>query len=1108
MERKIITNPMKKILLKGCLLLFLTLFSPLLNAQITINVQNQSIKEILKVIESKSEYRFFYNEGLKGLDKIISFKVKNIAIDKTVSTILINTDISYRLEKNNLVVLFAKTNTNATQIENKKITGLVTDDKGDPIIGASIIVKGTNTGTITNIDGKFSFEATDQSEIIISYIGFKQAAFKVGTANNYKISLEEDSKALDEIVVVGYGTQKKGNLTGSVSNIKSDKLTIAPVSNVQNILAGQLPGLVAKQSTGQPGSDSPILSIRGFGAPLLIVDGVETNFNNIDASQIESISILKDGSASIYGARAGNGVVLITTKRGVDAKPIVSLNTSYTLQGATQMSRPQSSGQRAEWSREAYLNAGLPQSQVPYTPEEVQKYFDGNDPHYLNSDWFGTLTRPWAPQQNHNVSVRGGNDKLKYYGFFGYTDQETMIRNNGGNYSRYNVQSNTDAKITNQITLSLDMSLSYEDRNFPVVGLATNNFWDAFYESDPKYPVYLDDPTKLSYGGISYGSALYATSTKYSGSNDNTTKQLRTGASLTYDFKNIKGLKAKANINYIDNIGLTHSFTKQADFYLYDVDLAKYTWIRSSQNPTSLTEASSTDYNITQQYSFMYDNIFNKIHHLSALALYENINYRNQWFYATRSGYLSTALDQLFAGNSTTAANDGAASEMGRVSWVGRINYSYKDKYLIETIFRADASAKFPANSRWGYFPSVSLGWMISQENFIKSLSFVDNLKLRASYGQSGNDAVGNYQYLSGYSFDGSYKLGDVTLPTLYVTGLANPILTWEKMSISNIGIDFSFLNHKIYGTGDVFYRLRDGIPGTRVGSLPSTFGATLPQENLNSIDTRGFEFLLGTTGKAGDFSFDISGNISWSRSKWVKYDEPTFTDPDQKRIYQLTGEWTDRQFGYVSDKLFTSQDQINALPYTYKDLNGNGSLRPGDVIYKDLNNDSILDWKDQKDIGSGSMPHWMFGINSILKYKSFDLTTLFQGAFGYDTYLYLEGAKTGILYDNRWTDVNNNINAIVPRPGGSPSNGFYSDYRLHPTSYLRLKNASIGYELPKQLLSIIGISKFRIYLAGTNLFTVSTLSKYGIDPEVPDGNTAYYYPQQRTISMGLNLTF
>lgn len=1090
--------------------LFLTAFALNASAQkVTLSFQNETFEKVLSSIKQQTGLSLVFSEQLVDLNRKITINVNSIQLVDALKQLLLGTNIGYEIKNYKLYFVEKKADeSKEIPVKSKKITGLVTDEKGEPIIGASVILKGSNTGTITSTDGLFSLEVPQQSQIIISYIGFKQTILNVSKANSYKITLEEDSKALDEVVVVGYGTQKKGNVTGSVSNIKSDKLTIAPVANVTNMLAGQLPGLIAKQTSGLPGSDTPVLSIRGFGSPLLIVDGIETNFNNIDASQIESVSILKDGSASIYGARAGNGVILVTTKRGVNQRATVTLNSSTTLQGPTNILRPQNSGQRAQWEREVYLNVGKPISLVPYTEEEVQKYFEANDPHYLNSDWFGAITRSWSPQQNHNLSVRGGTDKIKYYGYFGYTDQETLIKTEGGKYTRYNVQSNVDSKITDQLTLSLDLAVAYENRLFPATDLSSSGLWDALYESDTRLPIYLDDPTKISYGGIPYGNAQFITNKKLSGASNNNNNQLRVGATLLYEFKKLKGLKAKANINYLNDVGFSKRFRKQNDFYVYDVDLKQYRWYRSSQDPTSLLEAANNGYNFTQQYSLSYDNVFNQKHHLSALALYENINYQNLGFSTTRSGYTTTALDELFAGDPETSANDGSSSEMGRASWVGRINYRYLDKYLLETIFRADASAKFPANSRWGYFPSVSAGWVISEENFIKNLNVVDNLKLRASYGQSGNDAVGNFQYLSGYSIEAYYKFGDNIQQGIYSTGLANPILTWERMTIYNLGLDFSLFNRKIYGNVDMFYRLRDGIPGTRVNSLPSTFGAALPQENLNSIDTRGFEFVLGTSGKFSDFSYDVSGNISWSRSKWVKFDEPDYSDPDQKQIYQLTGQWTDRQFGYASDKLFSSQEEISTLKVTYKDLSSNDQLRPGDIKYKDLNNDSILDWRDQREIGSGSMPHWMFGVNSTLKYKNFDLQTMFQGAFGYETYIDLESAKTSLLYESRWTATNNDINAIVPRPGGSLTNFYYSDYKLHPTAYFRLKNASLGCELPKKWLAISGISKLRIYVAGTNLLTISTISKYGVDPETPGGNVAYYYPQQRTFSMGLNLTF
>src|SRR5690606_16058472 len=348
---------------------------------------------------------------------------------------------------------------------------------------------------------------------------------------------------------------------------------------------------------------------------------------------------------------------------------------------------------------------------------------------------------------------------------------------------------------------------------------------------------------------------------------------------------------------------------------------------------------------------------------------------------ASRTNLLTPLIDQLFMGSTTGMGNNGSASEMGRMSYVGRFNYSYDDRLLLETIFRADASAKFPSENRWGYFPSLSLGWVVSREKFMENQEVIDNLKIRTSYGQSGNDAVGNFQYLSGYSTRGSVLFDEGQLNGLYITGLPNPFLTWEKMSIYNSGVDFSLLGQKLYGSLDVFYRDRDGIPATRITSLPSTFGSSLPPENINRLSDRGFGFSLGTIKKSADFSYDISGNISWSRSKWTYYEEPVYVDPDQERISKRSGVWTDRVMGYVSDGLFISQAEIDALDFVYESLGGNSTLQPGDIRYKDLNEDGVLNWKDQKEIGQGSFPHWTYGFNTILQYKNLSLTTLFQGA-------------------------------------------------------------------------------------------------------------------------------
>lgn len=1113
--QKLRTNRIYKIMKITLTLVFVSIFSMFAgnihsqNARITFTKNNATLESVLNEIENQTDYLFIINSNIDTHQKV-SVRADDTPVSKVLDELFHDTEIHYTMEGSH-IVLSNKPQPAILQ-QTRKITGRILDENGEPLIGVSVMLKGTSNGTITNIDGDYTLsgDITDKSVLEVTYIGMKKQEITVGNRTRINITMTSDNEMLDEVIVVGYGTQRKGNLTGSVSAIKSEKLTIAPIGNVTNALAGQLPGLIVKQTSGIPGSDGSTLRIRGFDAPLVIVDGIEGDFNNIDASQIESISILKDGAASIYGARAGNGVILVTTKRGIDSKPVISLNTSFTLQGQTNVIKPGSSGQRAEWLREEHINKGLPMEQVPYTEEQIQKYYNGTDPNYLNSNWYDAVIRDWAPQQNHNLSIRGGSNKIKYYGYIGYNDQETIVKTGGGSYKRYNVQSNIDAKITDRLSFTLDMLLTKENQFFPTVGsgFGHSNFWSIIYDSDPRYPIYLPDRSKLSYGGLSYGNALFASNTNLGGYSDTDKNRIRANGGLIYEFKYVKGLKAKMSISY-DTYNQNYKyFNKQGKFYSYNIDSDTYTFERASQDPTGVTEVFGRGYSLTQQYSLQYERLFKEKHRVSALALFETIDYNDKNVETGRTGFMSTILDQLFAGNGTTSFNNGWESEMGRASWVGRINYSYMDKYLIETILRADASAKFPQNSRWGYFPSVSLGWVLSQESFMKSLKAIDNIKLRASYGESGNDNVGSFKYLAGYAFDGSYKIGDEIKSGLYAVGLANPILTWETMKIYNGGIDLSFFNRKLYGTVDAFYRVRDGIPGSRSVSLPSSFGAELPLENLNSIDTRGWELNLGTSGNFGNFMYDISGNLSWARSKWRKYDEPIYSDPDQERIYKREGRWTDVRYGYISDGLFTSQAEIEALDFTYKDLNGNSSLRPGDIKYVDLNGDKVLDWKDQKEIGKGTLPTWTYGFNMNFKYHGFDLSALFQGAFGYTTYIDLTKAASTLKYDNRWTEKENNPNSLVARPGGASTNKYYSDFNNHNTAYLRLKNLSIGYELPKGLVSKAGIQQLRIYIAGTNLFTLSSLHKYGVDPEVPEGSPAYYYPQQRTLSVGLNLSF
>ncbi|MFZ4262023.1 SusC/RagA family TonB-linked outer membrane protein [Sphingobacterium sp. HJSM2_6] len=996
------------------------------------------------------------------------------------------------------------------------LTGRIVNTKLEPIIGATVSEVGnTSNVTSTNNQGEFRLAVRKNSEILVNFLGYQPQTVKANFGQVQVITLLQNEEVIDEVLVVGYGEQKAATVSGSVSQIKTDKITVAPQVNVTQTLAGQLPGLISKQTSGIPGADDASLNIRGFGSPLVIVDGIETNLNNLDANQIESVSILKDGAASIYGARAGNGVILVTTKRGKAGKPTIAVNSSLSLQGSTKVFRPATSAERAQFEVDKWINSEKPADQVPFSAEEIQKFRDGSDPKYLNTNWFDETIRKFAPQQNHNLSLSGGSDQIKYYGYFGANRQETILKTNGGNYNRYNFQTNMEAKVTSQLTALMDIQYFKEQRFYPSgadgVG-SNNNFWrDLVYAADPSFPLTLPDPNHIAYAGITYGNPIWATNSDKSGYQDrvNSTTQFR--GELKYDIAQIPGLNIKGNVIYRNNSYDQKVVKNQERFYTYNGDTDQYTFVRSSQDPLYLSRASTMDSEIVQQYSLNYSNSFQSVHNFTGLFMYEYINEKGRSFDASRGGFQSMALEELFAGDPTTAANYSSSFNNGRISWIGRLNYNYADKYMVETILRADASSRFSKQNRWGYFPSISAGWNIAKENFMANLPAFDNLKLRASYGTSGYDAVANFAYLTGFKFDGTYTINDKLITGLIPAGLANANLTWEQMKIYNVGLDYALWNRKLYGELEYFYRERSGIPGNRSMSLPSSFGAELPVENLNDQSTQGFEFRLGTTGQAGEITYDISGNISRSRSSWIYIDEPIYSDSDEIRLYKRSGQYTDRRIGYVFDGLFTSQEEINQWTNTFEALNNdNSSLRPGDVRYKDLNGDGIINWRDMKEIGKGAEPHWNFGANINLKYKQFDLSALLQGAFDYTTNVNFDGGPTQLNYTSYWNPRDNNkADALQPRPSGSSTNGFYSDYRNHNTSYVRLKNLAVGYNLPNHILDKAGISRLRVYVAGTNLWTMSSLNKFGVDPEMPEGfGVGVYYPQQYTMSAGVNLTF
>lgn len=684
----------------------------------------------------------------------------------------------------------------------------------------------------------------------------------------------------------------------------------------------------------------------------------------------------------------------------------------------------------------------------------------------------------------------------------GYLDQGSIIRKGGGGYKRYNFRSNIDAAITDNLNLQIKVSSILGETRFPWRYMSAD-VWQDVYGCLPIWSTDLPDKTKIPYGGGTPVAGI--TNRNIAGYRNIDNQNVQGSFALDYDFKPIKGLKARAFFNYSMTYNDFKYFEIPFTAYSYSYKTKEYT-ARSTIANNSLQQTSNRDRKLTGQLSLNYNRTFAKDHEVSALALYELTDYYGTFLSAQRQGFLSNTIDYLFGGAESSQLNNGNAYEMGRASYIGRVNYSYKSKYLLESTIRYDASAKFSPDSRWGVFPSLSLGWRISEENFMKdNLPSVDNLKVRASISQAGNDSIGNFQYLTGYNFGKGYAIGSGIQKGITDKGLPNLAMTWEKMKIYNLGMDLSLLKRKLYGEFDVFYRKRDGILGNRLASLPSTFGATLPPENINSANDRGFEAMIGTEGSARDLRWDISANISWSRSKWDHFDEPAYTDPDDIRLKMKSGQWVDRTFGYLSDGLFTSQEQINNLGYD-QDLQGNKTLRPGDIKYKDLNGDKKIDWRDQTEIGKGAFPHWIFGLNTSLSYKNFDCSMLFQGAFGYTNFISLRGMSDELYYTLRWTSENNNPNAFNPRLGGSSMNTLKSDHYLKDVFYTRLKTLSVGYTIPDRFTKKLNVTNLRLYFAGTNLFTLSTVGKYGVDPESPSG-VFTYYPQQQTISFGINLS-
>ncbi len=1136
-----------KILLKMKLTLCIILFSFLgaiasesysQVAKISLDLRNAKVRDVLDVIENQSEFYFLYSEKLIDVDRKVDVELKESTIEKILSKIFEDTNVNYIVKGRQIILTTSETNwASSVSQQPKSVSGKVTDSSGQPLPGVTVVVKGTNQGTITSANGTYSIQNLSPSAtLVFSFIGMKSQEVKVENKTALDVQMQEDAIGLEEVVAIGYGVQKKVNLSGSVTVVKVGELeSISTPSIVQSIM-GRSPGVFIKNKKGQPGEDGVDFNIRGFGTPLIIVDGSPVNssyFQQLNPQDIESFNVLKDASAAaVYGARAGNGVILVTTKRGTVSAPEFSYDGNFGWQFFTKYPRLVDSGQYTAMHNlgRVYFEGLAPM----YTDEEVQKYRDGTDPNYSSTDWWDFVVRDFAPQQQHGVTVRGGTETVKYFASIGYFDQKGMHVSDDTDNKRLSLRSNIDVKLTKKINIGVDISLT----NQKYIGSSMQFERPAAGGSQimgrllamPPFATYKELPDPSYIPAILNGSQ----GNPYDlGFIDNVGfkkfDKLYGFAKLNFEYKLPYNIVFKAVFDMNRTYNRERLRVLQMNQYDYDEANNKYILRRTDNTFNSLEETNSILNNFNQQYFLTWDKSFGK-HQVGTTFVYESLRDDFDYLQAYRRDF-QFPIDYLFAGPDANKSNDGYATEGGRKAFIGRINYNYMGKYILETSARYDGSPKFPSATRWGFFPSGSIAWRISEEPFIKdNLPVISNMKIRASHGRLGYDAAGQFQYLATFSIKSQYIYDSTLQPGIRADALPNTSITWEKMSTSNIGIDFNLWDGRLLeGSLEYFYRKRSDVLGTRIAAIPEVVGASLPKENIEEYDDRGWELTLRHSRKLNDFDYSIGLNVSTTRSKTVYTDQAEFASMEAYRRGNKVGEWTDRVWAYPTDGLFQSQEEID----NWADIDGlgNRTIAPGDIKYVDYNNDGRITEEDKILAGRGTMPKLIFGSDISVSWKGFNIMMLWQGAGLYNYNLAggdrrfmmpFYGTPTTYEYENMYTPENpwiptNTTNAKWPRYGTDPANRNHSNFRrdadfwLTDGSYIRLKNIEIGYTLPNSITKRWGIENLKIFVGGYNVLTFTKDNYDFVDPEI-DTNPAYgfgdYYPVTGTYNVGVQLNF
>ena len=1017
----------------------------------------------------------------------------------------------------------ATNNVANVQQESTTVTGIVLDDMGEPIIGATIKIKGQDTvGTITSIDGDFTLKGLKKGQtLVISYIGFQTQEVKYNGEKSLKVTLKSDSKSLNEVVVVGYGTQKKVNMSGAVASINMDELTESrPVTNVSQALAGLAAGVNVSSGSNRPGDDNASILVRGQGtlnssAPLIIIDGVEQGINTVNPQDIESVSVLKDAaSASIYGSRAANGVILITTKKGKSGKIKVDYNGYVSFQSIRKTLTPVSNyADYMELINEGYYNSNPKSGKNQYFSEEkIAEWRNGNDPlKYPNTNWIDETFKP-STSTNHVVSLSGGSDKIRFYGSFGYMNNPGVLENAG--MKKYTVRLNMDADVTSWLNIGMQIGGYVSD-----LEPGAEEIDNIFTYTAATTPGMVFRAPDGRYGALN--------NSEDSGQCANNNPLIRLNKWAGQDRKNNVRPRFTATLKPFKGFSLTGSYSYEfldRETHRKPVFLDAYNFLTDEQTWTNRgkTSIKYTDSKIERYFNDLvarYDTkMFKNNLAIGAMAGLSNELYRSKNFSATRQDLTDLSMD-VINGATGESTSSGSSTEWAMRSFFGRLNLNWQEKYLFEFNLRADGSSRFSKDNRWGYFPSASAAWRIDQEKFMEGVlgGNLSNLKLRVSYGALGNNSVGNYDYQSLYTTSGNnYVLDNLMVPGLALAAISNSALTWESTKVFNVGLDFGFFNNHLTGTIDFFNKKTTGILINL--PAPGVHGTTaLPKQNSAEVTNKGIEFTLGWQDKIGDFTYGANANFAYITNNVDKFkgkDKGGMSISGANLIWE--GHSINSQYLMRVDRILQTDEDMKIVdemiaknPNAFKAL---GKPQKGDFLYKDIDGDGCITLMDKEIVSDGTNPKFTFGLNLNAAYKGFDVSALLQGQLGIKTFWMNDAYNTPTVRygyqinkevaDGRWYE--GRTDAKYPRliQYQDTRNTKPSDFYLQDRSFLKIRNIQFGYTVPQNLTQMVHVQRVRVYCSLENFFTFTSFK--GFDPEVSGMN----YPTMKQCTLGLNISF